>query len=47
MGALVLCWSQPRASWRPSKTSREQREAKARALAEGKLIEGGGKKIEK
>ena len=47
MGALVLCWSQPGAFVAAVKASREQREAKARALAEGKLIEGGGKKIEK
>jgi hypothetical protein len=39
MDALVLHWRQPGAFVADVKASMEQREAKARALAEGKLIE--------
>jgi hypothetical protein len=37
MDALVLCWKQPGAFVAAVKASVEQREAKARALAEGNL----------
>ena len=40
MGALVLHWRQPGAFVADVKASMEQREANARALAEGGLIEG-------
>jgi hypothetical protein len=47
MGALVLCWSQPGAFVAAVKASMEQREAKARAAADAKLIEGDVKNAEK
>ena len=47
MGALVLCWSQPGAFVAAVKASMEDREAKASALADAKLIEGDGTQIEK
>jgi hypothetical protein len=46
MDALVLCWRQPGAFVAAVQASIEQREAKARALAEGKLMEGGVKEVE-
>jgi hypothetical protein len=46
MDALMLHWRQPGAFVADVKASMEQREAKARALAEEKLIEGDVKKVE-